>query len=108
MGDSICQAGSEGETTTALKGVGGQLSAPAPSPRERYKVHTVQEVGRAAGPIWTGPQISSPKGTLTPDRPDNVTVRGVILLVCSQAVSPFRQQLQHTTWKYNKCFFMNL
>ena len=50
-------------------GVGGQRHTPAALPPGKDPVPTVQEVGWAPGPVWTGVENLAPTGIRSPDRP---------------------------------------
>ena len=53
-------------------GVGGQRHAPAALPPGKDPVPTVQEVGWAPGPVWSGAENLAPSGIRSPDRYEQV------------------------------------
>ena len=55
--------------TSALDGVGGQRHALAVLTPEKDPVPTVQEVGWATGPVWTGAENLAHTGIRLPDHP---------------------------------------
>jgi len=55
--------------TSLLDGQRHAPSALPPPPRERDPVPIVQEIGCAAGPLWTGAENLAPTRILSPGRP---------------------------------------
>lgn len=54
---------------SALEGVGGQHHTPAALARKRDRVHILQQVRWASGPVWTGEEDVAPTGFRSHDHP---------------------------------------